>query len=89
MNQYDDFAYDQTLGLSSSEAVTAIGNRYDLILIASRRVRELNRGDMPKLKCRRGTTLTALKEIEFGKVGKSYLYKELDPVPSKRSRKWT
>lgn len=82
-----DYAYDETLGISSGEAVAAVGNRYDLVLIASRRARELSRGDMPKIACRRGTNLTALKEIEFGKVGQSYLYKEQDLDPPKRRRK--
>lgn len=87
MNIYNDYDYDEKLGIASSDAVAAVGNRYDLILIASRRVRELHRGDMPLLECRRGSTLTALKEIEFGKVGRSYLFKEQDIDPPRRRRK--
>lgn len=78
MNNEDDYQYDQTLGLTSQSAVEAVGNRYDLILIASRRVRELHRGDARKIQCRRGSTLTALKEIELGKVGRDYLLREQD-----------
>ena len=87
MSNEDDYEYDQKLGIASNEAVDAVGNRYDLILIASRRVRELHRGDMPKLACRRGATLTALKEIEFGKVGRNYLYKEQNLDSPKRRKK--
>lgn len=83
----EDYEYDQKLGIASNEAVEAVGNRYDLVLIASRRVRELHRGDAAKLFCRRGPVLTALKEIEFGKVGRNYLLKEQDVDPPKRRRK--
>lgn len=83
----EDYEYDDKLGIASNEAVEAVGNRYDLVLIASRRVRELHRGDAPKLACRRGPVLTALKEIEFGKVGRNYLLKEQDVDQPKRRRK--
>lgn len=82
----NDREYDETLGLTSQQAVTAVGNRYDLVLIASRRLRELHRGDTAKVSCRRGPTLTALKEIELGKVGRSYLFKEQDVAPRRRTR---
>ncbi len=59
--------------ISSEKAVNQIGNRYDLILIASRRVRELRKGHRPKLDTKDGPMLTALTEIEEGLVGKEYL----------------
>jgi DNA-directed RNA polymerase subunit omega len=59
--------------ISSEEAVKAIGNRYDLILVASTRVRELRKGHRPKTITNNGPILTALKEIEEGLVGKDYL----------------
>jgi DNA-directed RNA polymerase subunit omega len=58
---------------TSEAAVKAVGNRYDLILIASARVRELSKGHRPKLETKHGKTLTALKEIEEGLVDQSYL----------------
>jgi DNA-directed RNA polymerase subunit K/omega len=48
----------------SEAAVLAAGNRYDLILIASARVRELVRGDKPKLSTTAKPSVTALLEIE-------------------------
>lgn len=60
-------------GISSQAAVEAVGNRYDLILIGARRVRELTRGDRPRVQTRRGKVVTALAEIEAGLVGRDYL----------------
>lgn len=79
---------DPTVGLTSEAAVNAIGNRYDLVLVGARRVRELHRGDATKIEeTRHGAVLTTLLEIEQGKVGREYLYKELDLEPRKRARK--
>ena len=58
---------------TSEEAVNQVGNRFDLILIAAQRVRELKRGHKPKLTTKAGTTVTALQEIEAGLVGREYL----------------
>jgi DNA-directed RNA polymerase omega subunit len=77
---------DRTLGLSSEAAVNAVGNRYDLVLIASRRARELSRGDLPRLPTRRGPIVTALQEIEAGLVGREYLRKEIDIDAPRRRR---
>lgn len=78
---------DPTVGLTSQLAVEAVGNRYDLVLIAARRVRELHRGDAARVsETRHGNTLTALMEIEQGKVGRDYLYKEAH-VEARRQRK--
>jgi DNA-directed RNA polymerase subunit omega len=66
---------DSTLGLTSQQAVEAVGNRYDLVLIASLRVRELKNGHAPKVQTRHGPILTALKEIEQGKIDIKYLRK--------------
>ena len=59
--------------ISSEKAVEAVGNRYDLILIAAQRVRELKNGRIPKVQSKDGPSLTALKEIEEGLVGRDYL----------------
>ena len=58
---------------TSEEAALMVGNRFDLVLIASARVRELKRGHLPKLVTKAGPTVTALQEIEKGLVGREYL----------------
>ena len=58
---------------TSEEAVNAVGNRFDLVLIASARVRELKRGHLPKVVTKAGYSVTALQEIEKGFVGREYL----------------
>jgi DNA-directed RNA polymerase subunit omega len=78
---------DPAAGLTSQAAVEAVGNRYDLVLIASRRVRELHRGDAPLVgENRHGTVLTALLEIEQGLVGREYLLKDAH-VAARRQRR--
>lgn len=62
--------------ISSEKAVQAVGSRYDLVLIASARVRELKRGHAPKLTSKDGPTVTALREIEAGLIGRDYLKKD-------------
>lgn len=59
--------------ISSEKAVNQIGNRYDLVLIASLRVRQLNNGHSPKIKTKYGPVLTALSEIEEGLITRDYL----------------
>lgn len=61
--------------ISSELAARAVGSKYDLILIAARRARELNRGWRPTVSCDNGPVVTALREIEEGKVGREYLLK--------------
>ena len=77
---------DRTVGLTSEAAVAAIGNRYDLVLVASRRMRELGRGDMPKIVTRNGHAVTAMLEIEQGHVGLDYLVKETEVAPRRRNK---
>jgi len=61
--------------ITSQKAAEAVGNRFDLVLIAAARVRELRKGHKPKLETKNGPTITALKEIEKGLVGREYLKK--------------
>ena len=68
----------RTAGLTSEAAVAMLGNRYDLVLVASQRVRELSRGHMPKVITNHGRVVTALLEIEAGHVGNEYLLKDND-----------
>lgn len=59
--------------ISSEKAVNQVGNRYDLILIAAHRAREIRKGHRPRIDTKQGPVLTALSEIEEGKVGREYL----------------
>lgn len=62
--------------ITSEKATLAVGNKYDLVLIASRRVRELRNGYAPEVQdAHRNEIVTALREIEQGKVGRDYLLK--------------
>ena len=61
--------------ITSEDAARAVGNKYDLVLIAARRVRELKRGWLPKVQCKNDLPVTALREIEAGLVGRDYLLK--------------
>lgn len=63
------------MGRSAEEAKNMVGNRYDLVLIASARTRELRRGDKPKFisATKHTPVVTALQEIEQGLVGREYL----------------
>ena len=72
--------------ISSEKAALAVGNRYDLILIASARVRELHKGHKPKLDTKYGKTLTALSEIEEGLVGREYLKRIREETNSKKEK---
>lgn len=72
--------------ISSEKAAQQIGNRYDLILVASARIRELHRGHRPKLATKHGKSLTALKEIEEGLVGREYLKRISDDAKTKKEK---
>lgn len=61
--------------ITAESAVEKIGNRFDLVLVASRRVRELRNGYQPHVRSKNSAPVTALKEIEEGHVGKDYLLK--------------
>ena len=57
--------------------VRLIGNRFNLVLVAATRVRELRRGSKPLVDNANhsSSVVLALKEIEQGKVGVEYLKK--------------
>lgn len=61
--------------ITSQLAVEKVGNRYDLVLIASLRARELRRNHAPKIVSKNGPLVTALREIEEGHIGREYLEK--------------
>jgi DNA-directed RNA polymerase subunit omega len=58
---------------TSEDAVNMVENRFDLVLIAAQRARELKQGYRSTLNTKAGTTVTALQEIEAGLVGREYL----------------
>lgn len=65
--------------ITSEEASRQVGSKYDLILIASRRVRELRNGYAPEIvNPHSSEIITALREIEQGKIGRDYLLKTPD-----------
>lgn len=68
-----------TARYTSQAAVEMIGNRYDLVLIASVRARELKRGYKPLIDTVNKPIVTALNEIEQGKIGIEYLKKVKKP----------
>lgn len=65
--------------IDTKKCVEAIGgNQFNLVLVASRRVRELRRGSKPLVdnSNESSSIVLALKEIETGKVGLEYLFKK-------------
>ena len=79
-----NYQKDPTAGLSNQAAVAMIGSRYDLVLVAARRARELSRGDAALVRSQHSPVVTALLEIEAGLVGIDYLYKPQDIAPRRR-----
>jgi DNA-directed RNA polymerase omega subunit len=57
---------------TSEDAVNVLGNRYDLVLVASARARELKRESTGFAK---HLITQALSEVEEGKIGMEYLSK--------------
>ena len=62
-----------------------IGNRFQLVLVAATRTRELSRGALKKVKDHNSAPVTALKEIEAGHITKDYL-KRITTNDNKRLR---
>lgn len=61
--------------VDTDKCVENIGNRFDLVLAASIRVRELARGSRKLVDSNSGNVVTALKEIEEGKINRDILRK--------------
>ena len=74
--------------ITSQDAVAMIGNRYELVLVAARRARELARGDAPRVTKVTSPAVTALREIEQGHVDRSWLHKPQDIVSRSHHRKY-
>jgi DNA-directed RNA polymerase omega subunit len=62
-------------GLTSQHAAEAIGSRYDMVLIACARARELKRNYTAKIISTDGSVVTALMEIEQVEIGVDYFQK--------------
>jgi DNA-directed RNA polymerase omega subunit len=64
--------------LSSEDAVAAYGgNRFELVLAASQRARELKNGHAARVAGKNGPIVTALNEIEQGKYTRSDFLKTI------------
>lgn len=64
--------------ISAEKAVEMIGSRFDLVLVASQRARELKNGSAPRISdVGHSVTVTALREIEAGKYTKDDYLKTL------------
>ena len=50
-----------------------IGNRFDMVLVATLRARELKRGYAKNVNTPNGHIVTALQEIQAGHIGREYL----------------
>jgi DNA-directed RNA polymerase subunit omega len=61
--------------VDNDKCVENIGNRFNLVLVASLRVRELKRGHRKLVNTSDNHTITALREIEEGLVTADYLKK--------------
>lgn len=62
--------------ITSERATEVMGNKFEMILVAAERARELAKGSRPLVKSNNGAVVTALREIEAGKIDKKeYLRK--------------
>ena len=61
--------------VDTDRCVENTGNRFDLVLVAAQRARELKRGHRKLTSGSDGHIITALKEIEEGHVGLELLRK--------------
>jgi len=57
------------------KCVKLTGSRYDLVLVAAQRAREIRRGAIPKLTTTSTPCVAALEEVEAGLIGREYLKK--------------
>ena len=63
--------------VSVEGAVDMIGSRFDLVLVASERAREIKRGSTPRVQGDNGAVVTALEEIEQGLYTKEDYLKKI------------
>jgi DNA-directed RNA polymerase subunit omega len=61
--------------LDMQKCADAIGNRFEMVVVAARRAREIQRGHATKMTTKSKPVVAALEEIQAGLVGKEYLLK--------------
>lgn len=61
--------------ITVEDCLQYVPNRFQLVLVASYRARQLNQGHLPKVVCKNKANVTALREIAAGKVGIEMLQK--------------
>ena len=62
-----------TNNIDYQQCADNIGNRFDMVLVATLRARELKRGHAKNVNTPNGHIVTALQEIQAGHVGREYL----------------
>jgi DNA-directed RNA polymerase subunit K/omega len=70
---------------SNQDAVASMGNIYHVVLAASCRYRELQRGYIPMINSNDSNSSIALQEIERGIVGLEYVVKYVENNRKQRS----
>ena len=70
--------------INSEVASNKIGNKYDMILIAAARAREIKKGKRSTLGDTNRPIVTAIREIEQGLIGREYLRKLRNDSNTKR-----
>lgn len=62
-----------TNNIDYQKCADAVGNRFNMVLIATLRARELKKGYAKNVKTPNGHIVTALQEIQAGYIGLEYL----------------
>lgn len=55
--------------ISVQDCLDKIPNRFAVVMLAARRMRQLQKGSDPLVECKNKEAVTALREIAAGKVG--------------------
>jgi DNA-directed RNA polymerase subunit omega len=55
--------------ISIQDCLDRIPNRFAIVMLAARRMRQLQKGSDPLIDCKNKEAVTALREIAAGKVG--------------------
>lgn len=61
--------------VDTDKCVANVGNRFNLVLVAAQRARELRRGHHKLINTSAGPVIGSLQEIEAGLIGREYLRK--------------
>jgi len=62
------------------DCLRKISNRYELVILASKRAKQLFAGEKPMLETDNREIVTALREIAAGKVRKADMHYKLTPL---------